>query len=168
MYIKESIRLKPIRAYLSFISIMYLYNNDLHLVEHVSKSAGTQQTRHIMKWNHCFVENSVLPPFRRSNEIAPAQRVFWENNSVPLYNNMHIAEDEQSLHIITTSAMIIYHPKYWAIQHRIMTVIYLVGAFLKLRLKRCIDLVLFIYSGNVFHTFAPVILMLNRLISNLP
>ena len=42
MYIDESIRLKPIQAYLSFISIMSLNNNDLHLVEQVSKSAGTQ------------------------------------------------------------------------------------------------------------------------------
>ena len=78
MYIDESIRLKPIQAYLSFISIMSLYNNDLHLVEQVSKSAGTQRTRHTMKENHCYVKNSVLPPSRRSNEIAPAQRVFWE------------------------------------------------------------------------------------------
>ena len=111
MYIDEPIRLKPIRAYLFFISIIYLYNNDLHLVEHVSKSAGTQRTRHTMTGNHCYVKNSVLPPSRRSNEIASAQRVFWENNGVPLYNNMYIAEDEQSLHIIITSAMIIYHTK---------------------------------------------------------
>ena len=131
MYIDESIRLKPIRAYLSFISIMSLYNNDLHLVEQVNKSAGTQRTRHTMKENHCYVKNSVLPPSRRSNEIVPAQRVFWENNGVPLYNNMYITEDEQSLHIIITSAMIIYHTKCWAIQHHIMTVIfYLVGDFL--------------------------------------
>ena len=111
MYIDESIRLKPIRAYLSFISIMSLYNNDLHLVEQVSKSAGTQRTCHAMKENHCYVKNSVLPTSRRSNEIAPAQRVFWENNGVPLYNNMYIAEDEPSLHNIITSAMIIYHTK---------------------------------------------------------
>ena len=130
MYIDESIRLKPIRAY-SFISIMSLYNNDLHLVEQFSKGAGTQQTRHTMTGNHCYVKNCVLPPSRRRNEIAPAQRVFWENNGVPLYDNMYIAEDEQSLHIIITNAMIIYHTKCWTIQHRIMTVIfYLVGDFL--------------------------------------
>ena len=76
MYIDESIRLKPIRAYLSFVSIMSLYINDLHLVEQVSKSAGIQQIRHTMKGNHCYVKNSILPPSRRSNEIAPAQRVF--------------------------------------------------------------------------------------------
>ena len=52
MYIDESIRLKPIRAYLSFISITSLYNNDIHLVEQVSKSAGTQRTRHTMKGNN--------------------------------------------------------------------------------------------------------------------
>ena len=128
MYIDESIRLKPILAYLSFISIMSLHNIDLHSVDQVSNSAGTQRTRHTMKGNHCYVKNSVLSPSRRSNGIAPAQRVFWENNGVPLYNNMHIAEDEQCLHIIITSAMIIYHTKCWAIQHRIMTVIfYLVG-----------------------------------------
>ena len=137
LYINESIRLKPIQAYMSFISIMSLHNNDLLLVGQVSKSAGTQQTRHEMKGNHCYVKNSILPPSRRSNEIAPAQRVFWENNGVPLYNNMYIAEDKQSLHIIITSAMIIYHTKCWAIQHHIMTVIlYLVGDFFKLRLKR--------------------------------
>ena len=131
MYIDESIRLKPIRAYLSFISIMSLYNNNLHLVEQVSKSAGTQRTCHTMKENHCYVKNSVLPTSRCSNEIAPAQRVFWENNGVPLYNNMYIAEDEQNLHNIITSAMIIYHTKCWAIQHHIMTVIfYLVSDFL--------------------------------------
>ena len=67
MYIDESIRLKPIRAYLSFISIMSLYNNDLCLVEQVSKSAGTQRTCHTMKENHCYVKNSVLPTSRRSN-----------------------------------------------------------------------------------------------------
>ena len=131
MYIDESIRLKPIRAYLSFISIFSLYNNYLHFVEQVSKSARTQQTRHTVKRNHCYVKNSVLSPSRRNNEIAPAQRVFCENNGVSLYNNMYIAEDEQSLHIIITSAMIIYHTQCWTIQHHIVTVIfYLVDDFL--------------------------------------
>ena len=85
MNIGESTRLKPIRAYFSFISIMSLINNDLILVEQVSKSAGSQQTRHAMKVNHYYVKNSILPPCRRSNEIAPAQHVFWENNGVALY-----------------------------------------------------------------------------------
>ena len=129
MYIDESIRLKPIWAYLSFISIMSLYNNDLHLVEQVSKSAGTQQKCHIMKGNHFYVKNNVFPPSRRINEIAPARRVFWENKGVPLYNSMSIAEDEQSLHIIITSAMIIYHTNCWAIQHYINVIFYLVGGF---------------------------------------
>ena len=111
MFIDESIRLKPIRAYFSFISIMSLYNNDLHLAEQVSKSAGTQRTRRTMKRNHCQVKNSVLPPSRRSNEIASLQRVFWESNGVPVYINMYIAEDEQSLYIIIASAMIIYRIK---------------------------------------------------------
>ena len=60
MYIDESIRLKPIRAYLSFISIMSLYNNDLYSVEQVSKSAGTQQTRHAMKGNHCYMSRTAF------------------------------------------------------------------------------------------------------------
>ena len=88
MYIDESIRLKPIQAYLSFISIISLYNNDLHLVEQVSKSAGTQWTRHTMKGNHCYVKNSVLPPSRRSNEIAPAQRDIY----IYIYIKLSISE----------------------------------------------------------------------------
>ena len=96
MDIDESIRLKPIWAYLSFISIMSLCNNDLLLVEQVSKSAGTQQTHPATKRNHCYIKNSVLSSYSRNNDVL-------------LYTNMYIAEDEQSLHNIITSAIIIYH-----------------------------------------------------------
>ena len=96
MYIDESMRLKLIRAYFSFISIMSLCNNAPRLVEQVSKSAGTQQTHPATKGNHCYIKNTVLP----SSSL---------NNGVLLYTNMYIAEDEQSLHNIIASAIIIYH-----------------------------------------------------------
>ena len=82
MYSDESSRLKPIQVYLSFISRMSLCNNDLVLVEQISKSAGTQQTCDAMKQSLLCQEISVLTSSQCSNDITPAQHVCWEKIGV--------------------------------------------------------------------------------------